>query len=134
MLLSIQYDSPAAFELYEPVLLPAGELTDSSNSSALQFDTESETLDFFLACQQKARPCSVIVTAVTGIYLSAYLGLDMHFFEEQGGAAGFAEAVASHLNISTALVQVVNPSRASSELTGRCVVFLEGDFPAEYLV
>lgn len=120
LLLSIEYDRPGAFDLHQASTAP-GHLNDitaldtlNSNSSFLQFDTASKTLDLFLTCQT-GKYCSAIVTAVTGIYVSAFLELDMHFFEEQGGEAGFADAVALYLNIKTDLVQIANPGSSPRE-------------------
>ena len=105
---------------------------DDGNTSYLQFDPASETLDLFLTCPSEARPCSAVVTAVYGIYLSAFLGLDTHFYEEQGGSAGFAQAVALYLNTSSVLVQVVSPSRVPGELAemGRYTLMLDSHFTA----
>ena len=121
LLLSIQYSRRQAFDLFQPpmTLVPASIVYQNKpNTSFLQFDTASETLDLFLACPPEASFCSAVVTAVYGIYVSAFLDVETHFFEEQGGSAGFTEAVASYLNISAQLLQVVNPSRVSGGPAG----------------
>lgn len=115
LLLSIQYDRPQAFDFFQPpmnLLQASSAYQNDSNSSFLQFDLASETLDIILACPREASSCSAILAAVDGIFLTAVLGLDEYVFEEQGGAAGFAEAIALYLNISSDfIVQVLDPDK-----------------------